>query len=47
MATVNSVGKGRPVEIVYLDLCKVFNTLSQNFLIEKLMNNELDKWTVR
>lgn len=42
MTATNSVGRGRPVDVVYLDFCKAFNTLSQNFLTEKLMNYDLD-----
>ncbi|PKU37596.1 rna-directed dna polymerase from mobile element jockey- hypothetical protein [Limosa lapponica baueri] len=38
---------GIRVDIVSLDFCKSLSTLSQNFFIEKLMNYDLDKWTVK
>jgi len=33
------------VDVVFLDICKAFNTVSHNILIEKLMKYGLDKST--
>ena len=35
------------MEVVYFDFSKVFNTVSHNILIGKLMSCEMDEWTVR
>lgn len=40
------VDEGTPVD-VYPDVSKVFNTLSHKILVDELMKNGLDKWTVR
>ncbi|KAJ7419093.1 RNA-directed DNA polymerase from mobile element jockey-like protein [Willisornis vidua] len=37
----------RAVDIVYLDVSKAFNTVSNNILIGKLKKCDLDEWTVR
>lgn len=41
------VGKGRTVEIVYLDVIKVFDTVCCKILSEKLIKCGLDKQAVR
>ena len=34
-----SVGKGRATDIIYLDLCKVFDTVLRHILVAKLEKN--------
>lgn len=41
------VNDRRAVDAIYLDFRKVFNTVSHNFLIDKLTNYGLDKWIMR
>lgn len=41
-----SVDEGRAVD-VYLDFSSVFNTVSHNIVIDKLMKNGLDKRAVK
>ena len=42
------VDEQRAVDIVYLDkVAKVFDIVSHNILIDKLMRCGLDKWTMR
>jgi len=45
--TTGWVDEGRAVDVVYLDLSKAFNTVSQNILLGKLRNCGLDEWSVR